>query len=152
MAHSLVRVYIHYVWTTKNRERTLAGDARRTVREHIAAYAGQNKIALEALDVQPEHVHVLVRLSHDQRIEDVSKLLKGESSHWINQNDVVPGKFSWQTGYAAFSVGHDGIDAVKAYISGQDEHHKRRSFAEEFEQMLREAGYSQEELAVFLTD
>lgn len=150
MAHSLVKVYVHYVWTSKSRERLLSGDARKKVKDHIAAYAPQNNVELETLDIQPEHVHALVRLSHDQRIEDVSKLLKGESSHWINQTDVVPGRFSWQTGYAAFSVGYEGINAVKAYILNQDEHHMRRSFAEELDAMLRKAGYSQEDLAGLL--
>jgi len=150
MGHSLVKVYVHYVWTTKNRERTLVGDARKKVKDHIAAYAAQNSVEVEALDVQAEHVHALVRLSHDQRIEDVSKLLKGESSHWINQNEVVPGKLSWQTGYAAFSVRPEGVNAIRGYISNQDEHHKRASFAEEFEAMLKMAGYSQEDLRVLL--
>jgi len=128
----------------------LAGDARRKVREHIVAYAGHNNLAVEAIDVQPEHVHVLVRLAHDQRIEDVSKLLKGESSHWINHNDVVPGKFSWQTGYAAFSVDHEGVGAVRQYILNQDDHHRRMSFNDELEAMLREVGYSGEDVAAML--
>jgi hypothetical protein len=88
----------------------------------------------------------LLRLAHDQRIEDVSKLLKGESSHWINQNDIVPGKFSWQTGYAAFSVSPGSTDAGRAYIGSQDEHHRQRSFNEEFEVMLREAGYADDQV------
>lgn len=150
MGHSLVRTYVHYVWSTKNRERLLDEDARRRTRRHIAEYAGTNGIALEALDVQPEHVHALVRLFHDQRIEDVSKLLKGESSHWINQNDIIPRKFSWQTGYAAFSVDHKGVDVVKEYILNQDAHHKRKSWTEEVQNMLREAGYPDEEIAGML--
>ncbi|HEV8538740.1 MAG TPA: transposase, partial [Bacteroidota bacterium] len=64
----------------------LMGDARSAVRDHMSDYAAENRIELHALNVQPEHVHLSVRLSHDQRIEDISKLLKGESSHWINQN------------------------------------------------------------------
>ena len=80
----------------------------------------------------------------------MSRLLKGESSHWINQTDAVTGKFYWQTGYAAFSVGYEGIDAVKTYISNQDDHHRRESFVEEFEATLRKVGYSQEEVAMLL--
>lgn len=115
MTHSLVRVFIHYVWTTNRRERTLVGDTRRVVKDHLETYADQSRIDIDVLDAQPEHVHTLVRLSPDQRVEDVAKLLKGESSHWINQNDLLRGKFSWQTGYSALSVSYDRIDAVKKY-------------------------------------
>lgn len=125
MSHSLVKVYIHYVWGTKFRKCILLGDARAKVKEHLWAYAGENNVILEALNVQPEHVHLLVLLDRSQRIEDIAKLLKGESSHWINENNIVRPKFSWQTGYAAFSVSYQNIGAVKQYIDGQDEHHRR---------------------------
>ena len=115
MAHSLVKVYVHYVWTTKNRERILVGDARRILADHLGANAVGKGIHVETLNVQPEHIHILVKLPHDQRIEDLVKLLKGESSHWINQSDMLPGKFSWQTGYAAFSVAYDRLDAARRH-------------------------------------
>lgn len=150
MSHSLVRVHIHYVWNTKYREYLLIGNARETVREHIWKYAEQNDIVLEALNVQPEHVHLLAELERDRKIEEIAKLLKGESSHWINENNIVRPKFSWQTGYAAFSVSYQDIKSVKRYINGQDEHHRHKPFAEEFEEMLRKSGYSDVEIAELL--
>lgn len=150
MPHSLVRAYIHYVWTTKNRERTLVNEARYKLRTHIAEYATHNGIDTLALNVQPEHVHLLVSLSRSQRIEDVIKLIKGESSHWINSSDLLPGKFAWQTGYWAGSVSYRHREAVVSYINGQDEHHRRKSFAEEFQEVLTEYGYSAAEVADFL--
>jgi len=150
MSHSLAKVYIHYVWSTKYRERLLIGEARERVREHILTYTAQNSISLETLNVQPEHVHLLMLLGRDQKIEDIAKLLKGESSHWINQNNIIKPKFSWQTGYAAFSVSYQNIGAVRRYIEGQDEHHRRKSFEEEFEEMLRKSGYSDTEIEALL--
>ena len=150
MSHSLVKVYVHFVWTTKNRERILVGDTRRIVVDHISANAGERGIQVEALNVQPEHVHTLVKFAHDQRIEDLAKLLKGESSHWINHSDILPGKFSWQTGYAAFSVAYDRLDAVRQYVMKQDEHHWRKSFTEELNEMLQDAGYAEAEIAGML--
>jgi len=152
MAHSLVKVYIHYVWTTKYRERTLLAEARQVLKSHIEEYSAENKILIDTLHIQPEHVHALIMLKRDQRIEDVAKLLKGESSHWMNQNDVLPVKFSWQTGYAAFSLDYQGLDAVRYYINNQEEHHRRKSFKEEFESMLRDHGYSAEEIATLLDE
>ena len=150
MAHSAVKVYVHYVWTTKDRERTLINDARQQVKAHITEYAAQNSIDVEALDVQPEHVHLLVSLARAQRIEDVVKLIKGESSHWINSRDLLPGKFAWQTGYWAGSVCYQHKEVAKLYIEGQDEHHKRKSFVEEFEEVLHEYGYYPAEIAELL--
>jgi putative transposase len=150
MSHSLVKVFVHFVWTTKNRDRVLVNEARRAAEEHIRNNAGGKKICIEDVGVQPEHVHTLVRLASDQPIEEVARLIKGESSYWINQNNVVPGKFSWQTGYAAFSVDYTGVRVVKQYIQNQDEHHRRRTYAEEVELMFREAGYSDSEIAEML--
>jgi putative transposase len=150
MSHSLTKVYIHFVWTTKNRNRSLVNEARKLVNDHIRSYASEKGICIEDVSVEPEHVHALVRLASDQPIEEIVKLLKGESSYWINQNEVLPGKFAWQTGYAAFSVDYRGLGQVKQYIRNQEEHHKRRTYAEEIESTLREAGYAQSEIAEML--
>lgn len=152
MSHSLVKVSIHYVWSTKYRERLLTGDARERVSEHLRQYAERNNIKLEGLSVQPEHVHLLVQLDRDQRVEDVAKLLKGESSHWINASNVIKPKFSWQTGYAALSVSYQDVESVKRYIEEQDKHHQRKLFGEEFEDMLKKHGYSVQEVAELLGD
>ena len=150
MAHSAVRAYMHFVWTTRYRERSLVNEARRRVKDHIIEYATKSNIAFEAVEVQPEHVHFLVSLLRSQKIEDVAKLIKGESSHWVNANDVVPGKFAWQTGYWAGSVCYQHKDAVKKYIEGQDEHHKRKTFVDEFEDVLRDYGYSPTKISELL--
>ncbi len=150
MPHSLVKVYVHFVWNTKYHERILLGDTRQRVKEHIQYYAEENGIALEALNVQPEHVHLLMWLGRDQKIEDIAKLLKGESSHWINHNDLVKQKFAWQTGYAAFSVSYQTLETVKSYIHGQDEHHRLKTFIEEYQDMLLKSGYSDTEISELL--
>jgi hypothetical protein len=68
------------------------------------------------------------------------KLLKGASSHWINQNRIVPGKFAWGRGYGAFSVSQSGVDEVSKYIANQEEHHRKKPFAEEYERFIRAYG------------
>jgi putative transposase len=102
MGHLLCKVYVHFVWTTKNREHILTPTARTRLHAHVLKNALENTIVVEALNVKPEHVHLLVKLSRTCAVEEVAKLLKGESSHWINHNNVIPQKFSWQTGYGAF--------------------------------------------------
>jgi REP element-mobilizing transposase RayT len=145
MAHSLCKVYVHFVWTTKHAQRILAPSARPKLLEHFLDEAKNHSIVVEALNVQPEHVHLLTNLSRAQTIEDVAKQLKGESSHWINHNDVIAGKFSWQTGYGAFSVSYTHYKEVVAYINNQDEHHKRVTFMDEYKALLLKYGYTQAE-------
>jgi len=150
MSHSLLKAYIHFVWNTKYQERLLDGDARTKVRQHISEYAESNKIRIEAIAVRPEHVHMLVLINGNQTIEDIAKLIKGETSHWINQNDIIKPKFSWQTGYAAFSVSYQGAEKVKRYIDTQDEHHKQKLFVQEYTEMLKQHGYSDAEILELL--
>jgi REP element-mobilizing transposase RayT len=104
--------------------------------------ARENSILIEALNVQPEHVHMLVNLSRTSAIEELAKLLKGESSHWINHNNVIPEKFSWQTGYGAFSVSYMHFKNVIVYINNQDKHHQRATFLMEYETLLHKYGYA----------
>ncbi len=73
---------------------------------------------------------------HLGSIEETTQLLKGGSSHWINENNLVPGKFGWGRGYGAFSVSHSATVEVARYIGAQEEHHRRRSFVEELQQLV----------------
>ncbi|MEX1140305.1 MAG: IS200/IS605 family transposase [Bacteroidota bacterium] len=152
MAHSLIKVFVHLVWITKERRRLLIPEVGNHVKDHISEYAQNNSIDITTLAIQPEHVHLLASLSRSQRIEDVAKLLKGESSHWINHGSLLRHKFSWQRGYWAGSVCYQHVDRVKSYIANQQEHHRQKSFREEFMALLREEGYSEAEIQILLND
>lgn len=86
------------------------------------------------MHIQPEHLHLLFQLPSDKTLSEISKNLKGESSHWINQQDFFRGKFRWQRGYGAYSVSESLVDMVKRYVENQEEHHKRKTFAEEYKE------------------
>lgn len=145
MLHSHTRIFIHLIWATKSRERMLTKDVRPMLRRQLADYARDNNIHCEALNAQMEHVQGLISLQSTQKIDDVVKLLKGESSHWINEQNLLRGKFSWQRGYAALSVSPSHVERLKLYINNQDEHHRRRTFAEEYPVILKKYGFSLEE-------
>jgi len=123
----------------------LTKDVRPLVRRHLVEYAKENDIHSEALNVQMEHVHGLITLLSTQRIDDVVKFLKGESSHWINEQNLLRGKFSWQRGCAALSVSPSHVERLKLYINNQDEHHRRKTFAEEYRTILKKYGFSEAE-------
>ena len=87
-----------------------------------------------------EHAHALIDLPTNLTIEQVIQLLKGSSSHWINQNRLVKGRFAWGRGYGAYSVSHSDVSMVANYIVHQEEHHRKRSFAEEYELFVKRYG------------
>src|ERR1700730_854546 len=90
--------------------------------------------------VNAEHVHTLIDLPTNYSIEETMKLLKGASSHWINQERIVAAKFYWGRGYGAFSVSQSNVNDVSKYIAHQEEHHRRKTFAEEYETFVRVYG------------
>jgi REP element-mobilizing transposase RayT len=147
MVHSYVKVYIHFVWSTKNREPYLIDDARVPVHHHILAYAQTKNISVNVLGIQKEHLHALISLRSDQNIDDVAKLLKGESSHWINSENLINPKFSWQRGYGAFSISPTHIDAVRTYINNQNEHHRKKTYMEEVTELLTKYGYDKDAMS-----
>ena len=90
--------------------------------------------------VNAEHVHALIDLPTKYSIEDTMKLLKGASSHWVNQEHIIAAKFSWGRGYGAFSVSQSNVNDVSKYIANQEEHHRKKTFAEEYEKFVRVYG------------
>jgi REP element-mobilizing transposase RayT len=87
-----------------------------------------------------DHTHALIDLPTNQTTEQVVQLLKGGSSHWINENRLVKGRFAWGRGYGAFSVSHSDIDRVSRYIANQKEHHRKRTFEEEYQLFVKRYG------------
>jgi putative transposase len=129
-----IKVYIHFVWSTKNREPLLATkEIRQQVWRHIKEYAKEQNIYVDFINGYAEHCHCLVSLGVDQNISRIMNLLKGESSFWINQQNLCEGKFEWQNDYFAVSVSESMLEKVRNYIKNQEEHHKVRSFQEEYD-------------------
>ena len=144
MLHSYLQVWLHIVWRTKKSERIIFDEKALNIRQHIIEYSEKSNIKIESINIQPEHVHTLINFPSDKMIKDIVKTLKGESSHYINANNIIPGAFSWARGYGAFSVGHSQLEMVKNYISNQTDHHNRRSFTEEWNLILEKYGLQDE--------
>ena len=133
---SYTKVWPHSVWSTYNRERTLIDkNLRIDISKYLYEYAHEKKIYMKVNYVNPEHVHSLIDLPTNMKIEEAFHLLKGSSSRWINNR--VNFKFSWGKGYAAFSVSESNIEKVVKYILSQEEHHHVKSFSEEYEDFLK---------------
>src|SRR3990172_1007081 len=141
MLHSYTRIIVHLIWATKNRQKLISKAARPRIEDHIRYYAKENEILLDSINVQVEHVHGLIYLLSNQQVDQVAKLLKGESSHWINENNLLPQRFSWQRGYGAFSVSPSHLNVVRRYIAHQDVHHRTKTFLEEYNEILKKYGF-----------
>ncbi len=139
--HSYTRVWLHLIWGTLNREKSLLSrEARKRLSRYLYDYAAEKEIYMKINYVNPDHVHALIDLPTSYSMENIFQLLKGSSSTWVNRSDLLPGKFSWGRGYGAFSASHSNISEVAAYIANQEEHHRKKSFTEEYEQFLKAHG------------
>ena len=118
----------------------LTTPAAATASRFLTQYAVEKSIYMKINYFNPEHVHALIDLPTSKSIEEVVKLLKGSSSHWINENRLLKGRFSWGRGYGAFSVSHSHVHQVAAYIANQEEHHRKKTFAQELELFVKRYG------------
>jgi putative transposase len=137
MSQSLARVYLHVIFSTKNREPLLLDDWRDELFRVMGGSA--NNLGCQSLIVGgvADHVHLLFQLSRTITMADANSKIKSTSSLWINQNHAPPTPFHWQAGYAAFSVSQSNVEAVRLYIQQQAKHHAKRSFQDELREWLR---------------
>lgn len=126
---------------TKNKETLLAKTIRQAVFEHIHQNALNKDILMDIVNGYSEHVHCLFRLKNDQTISKVMQLIKGESSFWINQQKLMKSKFQWQDEYFAVSVSESQVNTVRKYIQIQEEHHKKKTFMQEYEEFIQKYGF-----------
>lgn len=138
---SYVKIWIHAVWTVKNREPILSSDFREAMFDHIQKNALEKDILMEIIGGHHNHVHCLFRLRNNQTIENVMQLIKGESSYWFNKSKLSRTKLAWQKEYFAVSVSESQVDAVKKYISNQEEHHRRKSWEDEYTEFIEKYGF-----------
>jgi len=137
-----IKVYIHFVWSTKNRVQSLnSPELREKVWQHIRDNAKKKGIFIDFINGHAEHCHCLISLGTNQTIEKVMQLIKGESSFWINKQALTKQKFEWQDEYFAVSVSESVLDKVRNYIKNQEEHHKYKTFQQEYDEFISKYGF-----------
>jgi REP element-mobilizing transposase RayT len=140
---SWVRIWIHLVFSTKNRIPYLNSHSiRKQFFEHIQKNAKEKEIWLDSVNGYQEHIHCLISLGKEQTISKVAQLIKGESSFWINRSDIIKSKFTWQDDYWAVSISDSHAERVRNYIKNQDLHHVERPFAEEIDEFMKKYGWT----------
>ncbi len=136
-----IKVWLHFVWCTKDRFPFLQDGIRTRVFEHIRENARNKNIHIDFLNGYIEHVHCLISLGSNQTLEKLMQLIKGESSFWINKSNLTKTKFEWQDEYFVASVSESNVASVRRYIARQEEHHSKVPFDREFDDMIRRAGF-----------
>ena len=130
-------LYTHFVFITDKRQPVILESGRIRIEKYITGIVKNNSSKLYAIYANPEHMHILVSQSPIFSVVELATIICDSSEKFINENRLVNGYFTWQQSAAAFSVSKSGIDNVCKYILNQPEHHKRVSFAEEYDRFLR---------------
>jgi REP element-mobilizing transposase RayT len=136
MGSTLTRLLYHIVFSTKHRESLIAEELEEELYSYIGGIIRNMKGHLIDIGGIPDHVHILARFSQATAVAVMVKEIKTSSSKWRNQNRVGEPYFSWQVGYAAFSVSPSMLESVRRYIRNQKAHHQKRTFKEELVMLL----------------
>jgi REP element-mobilizing transposase RayT len=148
MPQSFSSLHCHIVFSTKNRQAWINRELQPRVYEYIGGILRNNSCALIAAGGMPDHVHLLVSLGRTVSVSEVVRLIKTNSSGWIH-DELRLRDFQWQTGYGAFAVSYSNVEVVQQYLAKQEEHHRVRTFEDEFRELLRRHGLEWDERYVW---
>ncbi|MEX0648377.1 MAG: IS200/IS605 family transposase [Balneolaceae bacterium] len=133
MANTFYQVYIHYIFSTKNRKPLIRPEFEKRLWSYISGIGNEQGYPVLAIGGMADHLHILVSLSPTVSFSKTIQSLKGSSSKWMNDNFYEDSRqFKWQSGYGAFSIGRSGLTSTKKYIHNQKKHHHNRTYEEEF--------------------
>ena len=149
MSSSLTNLLYHIVFSTKNREPLITGELAGDLYPYIGGIVQSKGGILLAVGGMPCHLHLLVKIKPVDAVADFVRVVKSNSSKWINDNRRIDGLFAWQTGYGAFSVSESQVSTVRDYIGKQYEHHRFKPFQEEYADFLKKNGIEYDERYVW---
>ena len=149
MANSYIQVYLHYVFAVQGRQNLIHEDNQKELYKYITGIVRNKGQKLLAVGGMPDHVHVFVGINRAVDISALISEIKSNASRFINEKKWVMGKFRWQEGYGVFSYSRSHIDNVVRYILNQKKHHEKRSFKNEYVELLKRFGISYDEKYLF---
>ena len=140
MSHSYISSLFHCVFSTKDRRKTITSDLEERLWKYMGGIARENKMKALQIGGVEDHVHLLLSLPSTMSVSKAMQLIKGGSSKWIHDTFPQYQDFEWQEGYGAFGVGISQVDGTKRYIVNQKEHHRTKTFQDEFIAFLERHG------------
>ena len=149
MGNTYTQLHIHTVFTVQNRLCLISNEWKNELLKYISGIIQNHEHKVLAINCMPDHVHTLFGMRPNQALSELMKDIKGDSSKWINENNLVSGKFSWQEGYGGFAYSKSHVASVIRYIQNQEKHHKRKSFIEEYLEFLNKFDICYDEKYIF---
>ena len=137
MAKSYNRIWVHAIWATKNRTNLIESNMEDQLYAYMAKKFKENGCPVWIINGHKNHVHCLFLLNPHMTLDEIIQRVKGSSSHFVNSNDLIPQKFRWQAGYRSFSVSESASKRVYQYIKNQKEHHRKKTFIEEYQAFIK---------------
>lgn len=149
MANTYTQIHIQAVFAVQNRDCIIHSSWKDELYKYITGIVQNHEHKVLAINGMPDHVHLLFGFRPSQSLSDLMQDIKGGSSKWINDKGFIREKFSWQEGYGAFSYSKSDVSKVIQYIAGQEDHHKKKSFLEEYMDLLKDLEIQYDERFVF---
>jgi putative transposase len=137
MPNTYTQIYIHLVFAVKDRASLIPREHRAELQKYITGIVVAKNSKLIAIENEPDHIHILIGIQPSSAISDIVRDIKANSSRWLKEQPWMNGHFEWQEGFGAFSHSRSQLEDVIHYIRTQEEHHKKRTFLDEFEAMLK---------------
>jgi len=139
---SYVKLWIHAVWGTKRRQPMMQCECvKELLIRHIIETSRNKGFQVKMINGVSDHLHALIRLKSSQTLDKIMQHIKGESAHWMNQQQLLKDKFKWSHRYYAASVSESHINRVESYIKNQVQHHKHQTWQQEYEAFMAKLGF-----------
>jgi len=149
MSGTFSQVYIQVVFAVKGRENLISIQWKEELNKYIAGIIKAKEQKPIIVNGMPDHIHAFIGLRPSMSISDLVRDIKSSSTNFINEKKLVKNKFSWQEGYGTFSYSHSHIDKVYNYILNQEQHHKKKTFKEEYIDFLKKFDVKYDERFLF---
>ncbi len=137
MANTYTQIYLHVVFSVKGRQNLINKNWKDELNKYICGIVNGKGQKIYAIGGVEDHIHFLVSIKPDIALSDLVRDIKANSSKWINEKGFIKGKFQWQEGFGAFSYAQSQLDTVIAYINNQEQHHLKKTFKDEYMELLQ---------------
>ena len=143
------QIYIHVVFAVQNRNSLIHEEWEERLYQYITGTVRENQQKMLAINGMPDHIHFLIGMKPSCCLSDLVREIKKSTNDWIKENALTRYKFAWQEGFGAFSYGHSQLDDIIRYIQNQKEHHQKKTFREEYMQILEKFNVDYNERYLF---
>ena len=149
MPNTYTQIHIHTIFAVKSRVGLINNEWKDHLYKYIVGIIQHYDHKLLAINGMPDHIHILFGMRPTQSLSDLMQDIKGSSSKWINDERLVKGRFEWQSGYGGFSYAKSEVPQIMSYIRNQEEHHRQKTFLEEYKEFLTLFGIEHDERYIF---